>query len=150
MRVIIQRVKRAAVTVNKTETRSIGKGLMVLAGVGHDDNDADVEWMSRKLVNLRIFEDADGKMNLSVFDINGEIMVISQFTLFATTKKGNRPGFGNSAPPENAIPLYNKLIARLGELSGRIPVTGEFGAHMDIEMVNYGPVTIILDSKNPE
>ena len=150
MRFVIQRVNKASVTVNGTNTRSIGTGLMVLAGIGHDDSEADIEWISRKLVNLRIFEDNEGKMNLSVTDIGGQIMIVSQFTLYASTKKGNRPGFGNSAPPETAILLYDKLVGHLEKLTGERPVTGEFGASMDIDMVNHGPVTIIIDSKNQE
>jgi len=150
MKFVIQRVSRASVTVNGTDIRTIGKGLMVLVGIGKDDTDADIKWMTHKLLNLRIFEDADGKMNLSVKDIDGEVMIVSQFTLYATTKKGNRPGFGNSAPPETAIPLYNRLIDHMESISGRRPATGEFGADMDIEMVNHGPVTILIDSKNQE
>ncbi|HAK46094.1 MAG TPA: D-tyrosyl-tRNA(Tyr) deacylase [Spirochaeta sp.] len=150
MRFVIQRVTRASVTVNGDSRRSIGRGLMVLAGIGRDDTEADIEWFSKKLINLRIFEDDEGKMNLSVQDIGGELMIVSQFTLFATTKKGNRPGFNASAPPERAIPLYNSLIDKLEQLSGKRPATGEFGADMDIDMINHGPVTIMIDSKNQE
>ncbi len=150
MRFVIQRVKKASVTINEQQSRSIGRGLMVLAGIGRDDSDDDIDWLSKKLVNLRIFEDDEGKMNLSVLDIGGEIMIVSQFTLYATTKKGNRPGFNASAPPETAIPLYEKLIARVGQVSGKPPVPGEFGADMDIDMINHGPVTIIIDSKAQE
>ena len=149
MRFVIQRVERASVTVNRESTRSIGRGLMVLAGIGRGDTESDIEWMSKKLVNLRIFEDSAGKMNLSVLDICGEIMLVSQFTLYATTRKGNRPGFGASAPPDEAIPLYNSLINRVEQLTGKRPATGEFGADMDIDMINHGPVTIIIDSAAP-
>ncbi len=148
MRLVIQRVKEADVTVNGSDRRSIGRGLMVLAGIGRGDTIEDTEWISRKLINLRIFEDEHGKMNLSVSDIEGSIMIVSQFTLFADTKKGNRPGFSASAPPEEAIPLYNKLIDHVEKLTGKRPVTGEFGADMDIKLVNQGPVTIIMDSRN--
>lgn len=150
MRFVIQRVTKAAVTVNGNSRRSIGAGLMVLAGIGRDDTEADLQWLSKKLINLRIFEDDAGKMNLSVQDIDGEIMIVSQFTLFATTKKGNRPGFNASAPPDEAIPLYNSLIDHIEHLTGKRPATGEFGADMDIDMINHGPVTIIIDSKNQE
>ncbi|MBI9108297.1 MAG: D-tyrosyl-tRNA(Tyr) deacylase [Spirochaetales bacterium] len=150
MKFVIQRVLRAAVTIDENETREISEGLMVLAGIGREDTAADVEWMARKLINLRIFEDDEGKMNLSVKDIDGEIMIVSQFTLYATTKKGNRPGFTLSAPPEQAVPLYEKLLREVGTLSGREPAAGKFGASMRIDLVNNGPVTIILDSKNQE
>jgi len=123
---------------------------MVLAGIGREDSEKDVDQMARKLINLRIFEDDEGKMNLSVKDIEGDIMIVSQFTLYASTKKGNRPGFGLSAPPEQAIPLYEKLLRRVEQLDGKKPASGEFGADMKIDMINNGPVTIILDSKNQE
>ena len=150
MRFVIQRVNRASVTVHGADSRSIGKGLMVLAGIAKGDTQNDIDWLTRKLVNLRIFEDEGGKMNLSVQDIDGEIMIVSQFTLFATTKKGNRPGFNASAQPDEAVPLYNSLIKTIQSLTGKMPATGEFGASMDIDMVNHGPVTIIIDSRNQE
>ena len=150
MRFVIQRVKRAEVTVNGIDKRKIGQGLMVLAGIARDDTETDIDWLVRKLVNLRIFEDEAGKMNLSVTDIKGEIMLVSQFTLFATTRKGNRPGFSASAPPETAIPLYEMLLKKIENFTGTKPASGEFGADMDIDMVNHGPVTIIIDSKNQE
>ncbi len=150
MRFVIQRVKSATVTVNGTDKRSIGRGLMVLAGIGRNDSEEDLKWISKKLVNLRIFEDAAGKMNLSVQDIAGDIMIVSQFTLYATTRKGNRPGFSASAPPEEAVPLYEKLISHLAEITGKAPVSGEFGADMEIDMINQGPVTIIIDSTSRE
>ena len=150
MRFVIQRVLRASVTVNGKDERKIDEGLMVLAGIGRDDGNDDIEWMSRKLVNLRIFEDPQGKMNLSVGDIGGDIMIVSQFTLFASTRKGNRPGFSLSAPPEQAVPLYENLLDRIESLTGKRPACGEFGADMKIDLVNNGPVTIILDSKAQE
>ena len=150
MRFVIQRVKRAAVTINGADERRIGRGLMVLAGIGRDDTREDVKRLSKKLVNLRIFEDDAGKMNLSVQDIDGEIMIISQFTLYATTSKGNRPGFSASAPPEEAVPLYEEILKQITEMTGKAPASGEFGADMDIDMVNSGPVTIIMDSGNRE
>ncbi|MDC7228225.1 MAG: D-aminoacyl-tRNA deacylase [Spirochaetales bacterium] len=150
MRFVIQRVNRASVTVNGNSTRSIGRGLMVLAGIAKGDEMSDIQWLTRKLLNLRIFEDDEGKMNLSIKDIDGEIMVVSQFTLFATTKKGNRPGFNASAAPDEAIPLYNSLIDHIEQQYGKRPATGEFGADMDIDMINHGPVTIMIDSKNQE
>ena len=123
---------------------------MVLAGIGCDDDEMDIEWITKKLVNLRIFEDEDGKMNRSVLDIGGEIMLVSQFTLFASTKKGNRPGFSQAAPPAVAIPLYEKIIGSVERLSGKKPVCGEFGADMKVSLINNGPVTIIIDSKNQQ
>lgn len=146
MRLLIQRVNRAEVTINGNEKRSIGKGLMVLTGYTRGDTEADVQRLTKKLVNLRIFEDAEGRMNLSVMDVEGDIMLVSQFTLYASTKKGNRPGFSDSAPPSEAIPLYEKTISEIQKITGKTPATGEFGALMDIDMVNHGPVTILLDS----
>lgn len=119
---------------------------MVLTGYTRGDTEADVQRLTKKLVNLRIFEDAEGRMNLSVMDVEGDIMLVSQFTLYASTKKGNRPGFSDSAPPSEAIPLYEKTISEIQKITGKTPATGEFGALMDIDMVNHGPVTILLDS----
>ncbi len=150
MRFVIQRVNHAEVTINSVRGGKIGKGLMILAGIGRDDTEADLQWMIRKALNLRIFEDDKGLMNLSVLDTEGEIMIVSQFTLYATTKKGNRPGFSPAAAPEQAVPLYEKLVSEAEKLLGRTIVTGEFGADMQIDLENNGPVTIILDSKNPE
>ncbi|MDC7124521.1 MAG: D-aminoacyl-tRNA deacylase [Spirochaetales bacterium] len=148
MIVVIQRVNRASVTINQKEKKDIKKGLMILTGIGKDDDASDIDWIAKKIVNLRIFKDENDKMNLSVKDIDGEIMIVSQFTLFASTKKGNRPGFGDAALPDQAIPLYELFISKVTELSGKKPATGEFGADMDIDMINHGPVTIIIDSKN--
>lgn len=150
MRAVIQRVSEASVTINYSQKRSIGPGLVVLLGVAPDDQEEDLAWMAGKIPALRIFEDPEGKMNLSVKDIQGDIMVVSQFTLFASTRKGNRPGFSLSAPPAKAIPLYQEFIRRTEEFLGRPVPTGEFGAHMDLDIMNNGPVTIILDSKNRE
>lgn len=150
MRFVIQRVNHAEVTINGKKGGKIDRGLMILAGIGREDTEADLQWMIRKALNMRIFEDEKGLMNLSVLDTQGEIMIVSQFTLYASTKKGNRPGFSPAAAPEQAIPLYEKLISEAENLLGRKIVTGEFGADMKINLENNGPVTIILDSKNQE
>lgn len=150
MRLVIQRVKEAQVCINGDETRSIGRGLMVLVGVEDADDLDDVHWLAQKTAQMRIFSDDQGKMNLSVGDISGEILVISQFTLFAQTAKGNRPSFIRSARPEKAIPLYNHFVDTLRADWGMQVQTGEFGADMDVTLVNHGPVTISIDSKNRE
>ena len=150
MRAVIQRVTSAAVTINRGETRSIGEGLMILLGVSPEDGEEDIRWLVQKITAMRIFTDREGKMNLSVTDRGGEILVVSQFTLFASTKKGNRPGFSLSAPPEQAVPLYEEFVRRIEEKLGRPVPTGEFGAHMDVDIQNNGPVTILLDSKRRE
>ncbi|MFH0841714.1 MAG: D-aminoacyl-tRNA deacylase [Bacteroidota bacterium] len=150
MRAVIQRVKNASVTIGGDVRSMIGKGLLVLVGIEETDNDTDIEWLGSKIVQLRIFNDSSGVMNLSVMETGGEILVISQFTLHAKTKKGNRPSYIKAARPETAIPLYNKFIETLSVLSGRNIATGEFGAMMDISLVNDGPVTIIIDTKNKE
>ncbi len=150
MRVVIQRVSKASVAVKNVVKSSIGNGLLILAGFEETDSDTDVNWMSGKIVQLRIFNDNDGVMNLSVQDINGEILLVSQFTLHARTKKGNRPSYIRAASPDKAISLYNKFIDKLSELTGKKVKTGEFGAMMDVELVNSGPVTIIIDTKEKE
>lgn len=150
MRAVLQRVSRAAVTINGGETRAIGRGLAVLLGVHPDDGEKDIDWLVQKISGMRIFTDEAGKMNLSVQDIDGEVLVVSQFTLFATTKKGNRPGFSLSAPPDKAIPLYESFVAKMKERLGKDVPTGDFGAHMDVDIQNQGPVTILLDSQNRE
>lgn len=150
MRLVIQRVKEAQVCINGDETRSIGRGLMVLVGVEDADDLDDVHWLAQKTAQMRIFSDDQGKMNLSVGDIAGEILVISQFTLFAQTAKGNRPSFIRSARPEKAIPLYNHFVDTLRAAWDMQVQTGEFGADMDVTLVNHGPVTITIDSKNRE
>lgn len=150
MRAIIQRVSHASVTINEKIKSKIGIGLLILLGIEESDTETDIEWLSKKIIQLRIFSDKENKMNLSVSDINGEILLISQFTLFASTKKGNRPGFTRSAKPEIAIPLYEKTIHALEKLFEKKIQTGEFGADMKVELLNDGPVTIMMDSKNPE
>ena len=149
MRVVIQRVSEASVTIDGAIEGKIATGFMILLGIDHEDTNEDIEWLVQKIANLRVFGDEDGKMNLSILDVKGEILLISQFTLFASTKKGNRPSFIQSAKPEIAIPLYEKFIDALKE--NKIPVqTGKFGADMKVMLVNDGPVTIIIDSKNKE
>lgn len=150
MRVVIQRVAHASVTIDNHIYSEIGKGLLVLLGIELTDNDEDIEWLCGKIVRLRLFDDEGGVMNLSVQEIQGEVLVVSQFTLHAKTKKGNRPSYIQAAPPEIAIPIYNKFIQRMeSELSKKI-ATGEFGAMMQISLINDGPVTIVIDSKNRE
>lgn len=150
MRVVIQRVNEASVTINGSVHGSIGNGLLILVGFEHSDTDEDLEWMVGKIARLRIFNDADGVMNLSVMDIKGDILVVSQFTLHAKTKKGNRPSYIQAAPPEIAIPLYEKFIRMLQDTTGEKVEQGVFGAMMNVNLVNSGPVTIIIDSKNKD
>ncbi len=150
MRAIIQRVTQAAVKIDGKTYGEINNGLLVLLGIEENDTTTDVEWLSKKTVQMRIFSDEHGKMNLSVQDIKGEILVISQFTLFASTKKGNRPSFIRSAKPDIAIPLYERFIGETEKNIGRKIQTGIFGADMKVTLLNDGPVTIYLDSKNPE
>jgi D-tyrosyl-tRNA(Tyr) deacylase len=150
MRTVIQRVARASVSINDQMKSEIGKGLLVLLGIEESDGNADIEWLCTKIVQLRIFNDTNNVMNLSVIDTRGSIMVISQFTLHAKTKKGNRPSYIRAAHPDKAIPLYNSFISRLSELLGKEVVTGEFGAMMQVDLVNDGPVTIIIDTKEKE
>ena len=147
MRAVVQRVSQGAVTIDARETRSIQHGLVVLLAIEPADTAEDIEWLSGKLVRLRIFDDEQGVMNRSVQDVQGGLLLISQFTLFASTRKGNRPSYSRSAPPEIAIPLYEQFIARLTQDLGRPIQTGEFGAHMQVALTNDGPVTIIIDSK---
>ena len=150
MRAVIQRVTRASVTTGRLKKAESGPGLLVLAGIEDADSETDVEWLANKIVQLRIFDDNNGIMNLSVNDIRGELMVVSQFTLHAKTKKGNRPSYIRAAHPDKAIPLYNTFVERLSELTGKEVKTGEFGAMMQVELVNDGPVTIIIDTKEKE
>jgi D-tyrosyl-tRNA(Tyr) deacylase len=150
MRTVIQRVTRASVSINNDERASIGPGLLVLLGIEESDDHEDIEWLCSKIVQLRIFADSNGVMNLSVADTDGSIMVISQFTLHARTKKGNRPSYIRAANPDTAIPLYNSFVSSLSDLLGRKVATGEFGAMMQVELVNDGPVTIIIDTKEKE
>ncbi len=150
MRVVIQRVTRASVSVGNRLISEINHGLLVFTGIEEADNEEDIEWLSNKIVQLRIFNDNEGVMNINVLEAKGDIMVISQFTLHAKTKKGNRPSYIKAASPEIAIPLYEKFISRLSELLGRPVKTGEFRAMMMVEIHNDGPVTIIIDTKNKE
>lgn len=150
MRVVIQRVSRASVTIKNRVRSEIGTGLLVFVGIEESDNDADIEWLCNKIVQLRIFNDSNEVMNLSVLDKGGDILAISQFTLHAKTRKGNRPSYIRAATPEIAIPLYNSFVTRLSQLLGKQIGTGEFGEMMQTELVNDGPVTIIIDTKDKE
>lgn len=150
MRVVIQRVSRASVTIDGKVKSRIFKGMLILLGIEEIDNQDDIEWLSGKICRLRIFDDQDGIMNLSVTDVQGECLVVSQFTLHASTKKGNRPSYIKAARPETAIPLYEKFIRQLSLDTGSDIKTGEFGAMMEVELVNDGPVTILIDSRNRE
>ena len=150
MRVIIQRVSKASVTVNKKITGEINKGLLILVGIENSDNQEDVNWLVHKIIHLRIFEDEKGIMNKSLLEINGEVLVVSQFTLHAKTKKGNRPSYIRAAKPEIAIPLYESFVEELKKKSTQKVATGIFGAKMNVNLTNYGPVTIIIDTKNKE
>lgn len=150
MRVVVQRVSRASVTINNNIKSYIGSGLLVFIGIEESDNDSDTEWLCNKLVQLRIFNDKNEVMNLSVLDINGDILVISQFTLHAKTRKGNRPSYIRAAHPDIAIPIYNNFVNRLSQTLGKEVKTGEFGAMMQVELDNDGPVTIIIDTKLKE
>lgn len=150
MRVIVQRVTEARVEIEGQVRGSIGKGLLVLAGFTQNDTDKELEWMVKKLIQLRIFKDADGKMNLSVQDVAGDILVVSQFTLYAQTKKGNRPSYIRSAPPAISIPLYERFLELLKQsFAGKVE-TGEFGADMKVLLLNDGPVTIFIDTDDPD
>ena len=150
MRVLIQRVAEASVTIEGNVKSAIGPGLLVLLGIETEDATEDIDWLCKKIVQLRIFSDEDDKMNLSVQDIQGQILVISQFTLHASTKKGNRPSYIKAARPEVAIPLYEQFVDQLSIALGQPVGTGEFGAEMKVRLLNDGPVTIWIDSKNRE
>jgi D-tyrosyl-tRNA(Tyr) deacylase len=150
MRAVIQRVTKASVTIDEVIRGKIGDGLVVLIGIEDADSEEDINWLSNKMVNLRIFNDEEGVMNKSVLEISGSILLISQFTLHANTKKGNRPSYIKASKPDVAIPLYEKLIAQLKTDLGKEIQTGIFGADMKIELLNDGPVTIIIDTKNKE
>ncbi len=150
MRAVIQRVQYARITINENTHRSIASGLCVLLGIEYEDSGEDVEWLAAKIARLRIFDDEAGKMNLSLQEINGEAMVVSQVTLHASTKKGNRPSWIRAADPSIAEPIYEQFVLQLQGLLEKKIVTGKFGAHMDIALLNNGPVTIIIDTKNRE
>ena len=150
MRAVIQRVTDAHLTIDRKARYSIGAGLVILLGIEEADGTADIEWLSGKISRLRIFNDKAGIMNLSVVEIQGEVMIVSQFTLHASTKKGNRPSYIRAASPPVAIPLYRQFIARMEKDLGRPVVTGEFGAYMQVNLTNDGPVTINIDTKNRE
>jgi D-tyrosyl-tRNA(Tyr) deacylase len=150
MKVVIQRVTHASVTIDGQIRGAVGGGLLILLGIEESDSTEDIEWLSGKIVNLRIFDDADGVMNVSVKDNGGEILLVSQFTLHASTKKGNRPSYIKAAKPGVSIPLYEKMILQLEKDLGKKIQTGTFGADMKVNLLNDGPVTIIIDSKNRE
>lgn len=148
MRVVIQRVSSASVTIDGAVKASMGAGLLILLGIGHEDDLADIDYLVKKTSALRIFNDEDGVMNRSVLDVAGDVIVVSQFTLMAVTKKGNRPSYIEAAGHEKAIPLYEEFCRRMSEAIGKPVGTGEFGADMKVTLVNDGPVTICMDSKN--
>lgn len=150
MRTVIQRVQRASVTVNGTTVSSIGRGLLLLLGVEAADTDEDVQWLCRKVLGLRIFDDEEGVMNRNILDVGGDIIVVSQFTLMASYKKGNRPSWIRAAGHEHAVPMYESFVAALSQGLGKPVGTGIFGAEMQVELVNDGPVTICMDTKNKE
>ena len=150
MRIIIQRVRNASVTIEGVEHSAINQGMMILVGIEEADGDEDIAFLTKKIANMRIFDDADGVMNLSVMDIGGEVLVVSQFTLHASTKKGNRPSYIRAAKPDISIPLYEKFCSELSATLGKPVKTGVFGADMQCALINDGPVTIFMDSKDKE
>lgn len=150
MRLVIQRVTHASVTIESVLKSKIGKGLLILVGIEDADGDADINWLAQKVVNLRIFDDENGVMNRSVIDVAGEVLIVSQFTLHAMTAKGNRPSYIRASKPDFAIPMYEKFCAKVTELLGKPVGTGEFGADMKVELLNDGPVTILIDSQRKE
>ncbi len=150
MRVIIQRVSEASVTIDNKMKSSIGNGFLILLGITHDDTQEDIDWLTNKIIGLRVFGDENGTMNVSIKDVDGDLLVISQFTLHASTKKGNRPSFLEAAKPDVAIPLYENFISTLSRKHTKEVYTGEFGADMKVRLLNDGPVTITIDSKNKE
>ncbi|MBP3211581.1 MAG: D-tyrosyl-tRNA(Tyr) deacylase [Prevotella sp.] len=150
MRAVIQRVSSASVTIGGREKSAIGQGLLILLGVENLDTDDDLTWLVKKISNLRVFDDDEGVMNRSLLDIQGEALVVSQFTLYASYKKGNRPSWFRAGSHEHSIPLYNSFCAALSEAIGKLVGTGEFGAEMQVKLVNDGPVTICIDTKNKE
>lgn len=150
MRAVIQRVQSASVTIDGTVKSSIGQGLLILLGIGHEDGTEDIDWLVKKIAGLRIFDDEEGVMNRSIMDVEGECLVVSQFTLMASTKKGNRPSYIGAAGHELAIPLYERFCDELSRATGKTVGTGSFGADMKVALVNDGPVTIIIDTKNKQ
>lgn len=150
MRVVLQRVSEASVTIGGSKISEIATGLLVLLGIEEADNQEDVDWLCRKIINMRIFPDSDGVMNKSLQDVNGEALVVSQFTLHASTKKGNRPSYIQAAKPDIAVPLYESFVSELNKLLGNEVKTGEFGADMQVSLINDGPVTICMDTKNKQ
>jgi len=150
MRTVIQRVSKASVTIEGKKKSEIARGLLILVGIEDSDTTEDIEWLCAKIAKMRIFNDSDDLMNLSVDDVGGELLVISQFTLFASTKKGNRPSYIKASKPDVAIPLYNYFVKKLSIETGKTIQTGEFGADMKVELLNDGPVTIVIDTKNKE
>lgn len=150
MRTVIQRVQSASVTIDGEIKSAIGKGLLIFLGIEDKDSEADIEWLVKKIVNLRIFDDENGVMNRSIIEIDGEALVVSQFTLHASTKKGNRPSYIKASKPEKAIPLYNEFCDEMSLALGKTIGTGRFGADMKVGILNDGPVTILIDSQNKE
>lgn len=150
MRAVLQRVSKASVVIDGNMRSSIEKGILILLGIENDDTQEDIEWLSKKITRLRIFDDSDGIMNLSVADAEGEILLVSQFTLHASTQKGNRPSYVKAAKPDFARPMYEGFIAQIEKDLGKSVKTGEFGANMQVELLNDGPVTIIIDTQNKE
>ena len=150
MRVVIQKVTQASVSIENQIVGSIDKGLLVLVGIEDGDTNEDIAWLSSKIVNLRVFDDDNGVMNLSVKEVEGEVLIVSQFTLYASTKKGNRPSYIKAARPEVAIPIYEAFIKQVESLLGKRVPTGQFGAMMQVSLCNDGPVTILIDTKNKE
>lgn len=150
MRIVIQRVSEANVVIDGRVNGEIGQGFMILLGIGSDDTAEDIDWLVRKIVGLRVFNDDEGVMNRSIMEIGGDILVVSQFTLMASTKKGNRPSYINAAPHEISISLYEEFLKRLSDALGKSVAHGEFGADMKVGLVNDGPVTIMMDTKNKQ
>ncbi|MBQ2779209.1 MAG: D-tyrosyl-tRNA(Tyr) deacylase [Bacteroidaceae bacterium] len=150
MRILIQRVKKASVTIDNIVKSSINKGLLIFVGICDEDSKEDIQWLAKKVVNIRLFDDENGVMNLSLLDTGGELLAVSQFTLMASTKKGNRPSYIKAAKPEISIPLYEDFCKEIEAALGKKIGTGEFGADMKVELLNDGPVTIFIDSKNRE
>ena len=150
MRILIQRVKKASVTIDEKMKSMIGGGMLILIGIEESDGDEDIEWLVKKCVNLRIFDDEQGIMNKSILDSGGDVLAVSQFTLMASTKKGNRPSYIKAAKPEISVPLYETFCQRMEQALNKPIMTGVFGADMQVELINDGPVTILIDSKNRE